>query len=324
MELDLRKRLKFIALLAMVTNLTLAQAADEPETPAETDVNEPVSGENFPIMLREQGNVEGYVALTVSEQVIDATYMPDSLGKSAGKVLILHGRGQDIDSDGMIHKLRMGLSKAGWSTMTVALHYELTPNIYMAPATEENTPDSDASDTDVNETNEAATEAETAVPNESAANETDKQAAEGDTKEAETDKAPYIVSNEARIAAAMSYLTEKQDGPTIIIGFGEAAKLANESFSMANGEVGIIWIDSGIELTEPPKVKVLLDLIAERPLQTNTKAVQRKVNMKKNNSNNYEQRKIVTTSPSFYGAEASVLGIVRGWLHKHFIAKDDA
>ncbi|BDZ72571.1 hypothetical protein GCM10025856_02900 [Methylophaga marina] len=333
MELDLRKRLKFIALLLMTVYLAQAQAADETETPAGADDNETVAEENSPIMLREQGNVEGYVALTVSEQSIDATYMPDSLGKSAGKVLILHGRGQDIDSDGIVRTLRTGLSKAGWSTMTVALHYELTPNLYLAPSNSEKTTDTDAANTSSDDSDDAeqpaAAETETATeqseePTEAAADDAENQTAEGDGEQSDTENTPYIVSNEARIAAAMSYLAEKQDGPTAIIGFGEAANLANESFSMASGEVGIVWINTDIELTEPPKVKVILDLIAERPLQTDIKAVQRKANMRKANVNNYEQRKIITISPSFYGAEANVLGIVRGWLHKHFIAEDDA
>lgn len=325
MELDLRKLLKLIALLVMASYLAFAYAADEAEEPAKGDEKETVTEENSPIMLREQGDVEGYVSLTVSEQPIDATYMPESLGKAAGKVLILPGRGQDIDSDGVIHTLRIGLTKAGWSTMTVAMHYELTPNIYLAPSDADKKPETDSSETTPEQT--ANDTAQQQPPEETAAapSDTETPAAEGDDKKTEAEQAPYVITNEARIAAAISYLAEKQQaGPTILIGFGEAAALVNDSFSMANGEVGIIWINANMKQVEPQKVKAVLDLISDFPSRQNTNAIQRRADMIKANAMNYEQRRIVTTSPNFYGVETNVLGIVRGWLHKHFIAKDDA
>ena len=328
MELDLRKLLKFIALLTMGSYLLLAYAADDAEEPSQGDEKETVTEENSPIMLREQGNVEGYVSLTVSEQPIAATYMPDSLGKAAGKVLILPGRVQDIDSDGVIHTLRIGLTKAGWSTMTVAMHYELTPNIYLAPSDADKKPETDSSETTTAEpTTEDTTQQQPAEENAAAPSEsgTETPAAEGDKKKEDAEQAPYVVTNEARIAAAISYLAEQQQtGPTILIGFGEAAEWVNDSFSMANGEVGIIWIDASMNQVEPIKVKAILDLISDFPARQNTNAIQRRAEMIKANTMNYEQRRIVTTSPNFYGVETNVLGIVRGWLHKHFIAKDDA
>ncbi len=332
MESDLSKLLKFIALLFLINYMGLAHAADESEDAPQTEDKDATSEENALIMLREQGNVEGYVSLTVSEQPIDATYMPESLGIAAGKVLILPGRGQDIDS-GIIHTLRRGLSKAGWSTMTVSMHYELTPNIYLAST------DDEQSATDSTETPQQAADAEQA-PEETEAEasdainpptdsvETTSPSTEGQLEEDNEEKeeqqqSPYVVTNEARIAAAMNYLAEKQPGPTALIGFGEASEWVNESVSMANGEVAVIWINADMPLGDPPKVKAILDLISDRPFQTKATAVQRRVSMKKANANNYEQREIVATNPNFYGVESNVLGIVRGWLHKHFIAKDD-
>lgn len=325
MELDLRKLLKLIALLVMASYLAFAYAADEAEEPAKGNEKETVTEENSPIMLREQGDVEGYVSLTVSEQPIDATYMPESLGKAAGKVLILPGRGQDIDSGGVIHTLRIGLTKAGWSTMTVAMHYELTPNIYLAPSDADKKSETDSPKTTPEQADNDTTQQQPPEETAAAPSDTETPAAEGDDKKTEAEQAPYVVTNEARIAAAISYLAEKQQaGPTILIGFGEAAALVNDSFSMANGEVGIIWINGNMKQVEPQKVKAILDLISDFPSQQNTNAIQRRADMIKANAMNYEQRRIVTTSPNFYGVETNVLGIVRGWLHKHFIAKDDA
>lgn len=278
--------------LVMLFSQPLAAADDNAET-TQTDWS----------VLRQSGEINGYLTLPVGDSMIDATLIPDRLGQSYGKVLILHDSNDGIDSPGLIKTLRLGLPDSGWTTMTVALSYSQDPGIYLATS-----PASAAQPT------LAASEAMPSPPEENTVTEADT----GSDKQLPPD-------NAARVSAALAYLNAQQAGTTVILAVGEAAKLADALAAQLGEQRGLIWIRPDVALDTLPAIMPILDIAPTVPGRMNEKATGRRVFMQQQQqAANYAQRLISGAGYRFYGFEQRVLNYVRGWLAAQFVPEADS
>ncbi len=252
---------------------------DEKESPA------------APLVHSEPGHVVGYISLPVGEQELPATLISEQLGEPLGKVLILHDSGGGIAGTGLVDTLRLTLPESGWTTMTVALEYPYSPQLFVA----ESADDSEAADaSDLTEAGEQIAEAET------------------DTEQTQ------LADNNARISAALAYLNAQQPGPTVIVAFGEAVPLAISAASQQGDDKAQIWIAADMTFSELPELGPLLDIMPQDVGKKNTDALSRAVLMRQANNQSYSQRRLVGAGHDFQGFENQVLTTVRAWLQKQF------
>lgn len=253
-------------------------------------------------LIQESGDVEGYIPLAVGEQFVDATFLSDKLGVAYGKVLILHDAGSGIDGYGLVRTLRSSLTQSGWSTMTVALQYPVSPQIHLSVDK-----DSEADET-INNTDE-----------------TDTADADGSQPEDERGQASASEpDNNVRVGSALSYLSSQLPGPTVVIAIGQAAAMTDVVVSQLVDEPGLVWIAPELSLQGVPDVRPILDIDAVMPGADNSQAVNRKRLMRQNQVEAYSQRLISGAGYGFYGFEKNVLGYVRGWLSKHFVEEAES
>ena len=248
--------------------------------------------------LRETGHVEGYMSLPVGDAAVDATFIPDKLGAAYGKVLILHDSGGSIDSRDIIHTIRTALPEAGWSTMTVALEFELTPRLYLSPA-------------ELTET----------IPATAISEEQPEQAAETTAAADDVLQQDVENTNASRVSTALAYLNAQQPGPTVLMALGGSAELGNAIVSQAGEQRGLIWVRPDLSLSELPDADFILDIAGEALGVTNNQAQSRRVLMRKNNMTGYSQRLITGADYPFSGLEQTVLTYVRAWLNRHFVTE---
>lgn len=253
-------------------------------------------------LIQETGHVEGYMPLPVGETLVDATFLSDKLGVAYGKVLILHDADGGIDGHGLVRTLRFSLSESGWSTMTVALQYPVSPQIYLS------TDEASAADETISDNEEAVT---------ADAGESQPEDETGQATQPEPD-------NNARVGAALAYLNARQPGPTVLIAIGRAAQLTDVVINQLGDEPGLVWIAPEITLPDVPEVTPILDIVAVMPGARNHQAVNRKKLMRQNQVEGYSQRIISGAGYGFYGFENNVLGYVRGWLSKHFVEEAES
>lgn len=255
---------------------------------AEGDENESTVA---PLVHSESGHVVGYIPLPVGEQELPATLISEQLGEPLGKVLILHDIGGGIAGTGLVDTLRLTLPESGWTTMTVALEYPYSPQLFVA----ESSDDSEAADaSDLTEADEQSVEAETDI------------------------EQTQLADNDARISAALAYLNAQQPGPTVIVAFGEAVPLAIRAASQQGDDKAQIWIAANMSLTELPELGPLLDIAPQDVGKKNTDALSRAVLMRQANNQAYSQRRLVGAGHDFQGFENQVLTTVRAWLQKQF------
>lgn len=250
------------------------------ETPAET-----LS------MQSEVGRVEGFISLAVGDDAIDATYVADKTGRNYGNVLILPDSDGNIDSYDLVHTLRMKLAQAGWSTMTVDLHYSYEPQIL--PSTQKL--------------------AETGIKNEQAAEATDEALS---TPKTITD----LDLNAARVTAAMTYLGEQQAGPVVVVCMGKSAELSTTALAQAGDDNALIWISPDWDSQQPPESARVLDItpsIFSNMAESTT--AQRRAVMMRQNIEQYSFRQINGATSGFYGFELPVFYLIRNWLHKNVV-----
>lgn len=291
MERSLQNVLKGGLLALLILFSQALTAADENAETAQSDLS----------VLRQSGEVNGYLTLPVGDNKVDATLIPDRSGRAYGKVLILHDSNDGIDSPGLISTLRLGLPDSGWTTMTVAMSYPQEPNIYPGTTTA-----SAARPT------LAASEAKASLPEE----ETDKEADAGNDKQVPAD-------NPARVSAALAYLNAQQAGTTVVLAVGDAAKLADALAGQMDEQRGLIWIRPNVELNVLPAIMPILDIAPTLPGRMNDEARARRVFMQQQQVENYAQRLISGAGYRFYGFEQRVLSYVRGWLAKQFVEADN-
>lgn len=288
MERGLQIGLKTGVLLALTLLSSVLQAEEATQT--QTKPADDIIGD--------KGHVEGYFSLPLAESQVDATFIADERGLARGKVLILHDSDGGIDSYGLVHTLRTALPESGWSTMTVALRYPDTPNIYLSPAAAS--------------TAEPTMAASTAAPTTPAGDETAKQ---GDSEKTAD-------NNAARLSAALSYLNAQQPGPIVIVALGEAAPLVSSLDQQLDKERGLVWIAPKMNITQAPEILPILDIAATSPSAKNKRAQARLVWMRQNQIKGYSQRLINGAAYGFLGFEQTVLGYVHGWMLKHFVDED--
>lgn len=254
-------------------------------------------------ILRQSGEVNGYLTLPVGDSNVDATLIPDRSGKSFGKVLILHDSPAGIDSPGVINILREGLPDAGWTTMTVALTYPIEPQIYLS-----------ATAASTAEPTIAASEAVASLPEET----------EAEDETVEDDSISPAPDNTARIGAALAYLNAQQPGITVVVAVGEAAQLTDALVGQLGEEPGLIWIRPELELKELPLITPILDIAPTIPGRINREATARRVFMQQQQVSGYSQRLISGAGYRFYGFEPRVLGYVRAWLTKQYVTEEQS
>lgn len=252
-----------------------------------------------PLIHSELGHVAGYSPLPMGEKELPATVMPEQLGEPHGKVLILHDSDGGIAGSGLVDTLRLALPEAGWTTMTVALTYPRSPQLFLVESIDDNKGDVVIEAPDSAESGEQSKNADT------------------DTESERVDNA----DNSTRISAALAYLNAQQPGPTVIIAFGEAVPLAINSASQQGEEKAQIWISADVTLAELPELGPLLDITPQEPGKKNADAVSRAVLMRQADKQAYSQRRLVGAGHDFQGFESQVLTTVRAWLQKQFSAE---
>ncbi|MCX4186255.1 DUF3530 family protein [Methylophaga sp. OBS4] len=293
-------RSNWLSLIFLVSLSTSALA----EEITETNEQAPAKGDVF--LQRHEGSVAGYLSLPVGQTSVDATFMPEMLGRNHGKVLILHDVDGDIDGAGIVHNLRHALTKSGWSTMTVALTYPYQPNLF-------------PSDDEQMQQKPDASQAAAIVTNEAMENSSEPAKEQTDTDD---------VDNAARVAAALTYLKAQAPGPQILLAVGKGAEVAAAAFSrdsqIAAGLI-VIAADADIEtFTELPSALMLLDIVATENVDSRKLAQFRRVEMIRVGQSGYAQRSVAASSNDFYGFTEPVFSLVRGWLHKYFVDKADS
>lgn len=290
---DVERRLQIVGKTAfaaiLLTVASFIQAGDTTETTADDTAG----------IIQQRGHVEGFMRLPVADGEVDATFLSGRLGIDHGKVLILHDAEQGISSHGLVSSLRIGLADAGWSTMTVTLHYPLDPVLFLSTQA--------TSATDSQET--VAADAEQAMP---ADDETTEEAAKPDN----------LIDNNARVAAAVAYLNAQQPGPTVLIAIGEAATLTDVAASQLQTPRGLVWIAPAVNPETTPEISPVLDIDAVQVGEKNLQAIKRKKLMRQNQHPDYAQRLISNAGYNFAGFENRVLAYLRGWAHRHFVTEE--
>lgn len=263
------------------------QAADETETSADEAMG----------LIQQSGHVEGFMRLPVADDEVAATFLAGRQGVDHGKILILHDAEQGIDSHGLVRTLRSGLANSGWSTMTVALNYPPSPQLFLSTqaASAANTEQDGATDA----------EQESSADNDAAA----------DASQPDND-------NSARVGAALAYLNAQQPGPTVLIAIGEAAKLSDLAISQMQPPRGLVWIAPGVMPETAPEISPLLDIDVVEAGDKNLQAVKRKKLMRQSQHPAYAQRLMTGAGYHFAGFENRVLAYLRGWASKHFVTKE--
>lgn len=269
-------------LLSMIGLSAFAAGDVQPahETPAETMS-----------MRSEMGQVEGFFRLAVGDDAIDATYVADKTGRHYGNVLILPDSDGNIDSYDLVHTLRTKLAEAGWSTMTVDLHYSYEPQILSS------TQKIAKADATIEQVAEATDEASS-------------------TPETVTN----LDQNAARVTAAMSYLNEQQAGPMVVVCMGKSAELSATAIAQAGDDNALIWIGPDWDLQQPPESVRVLDItpsIFSNMAESTT--AQRRAVMMRQNIQQYSFRQINGATSGFYGFELPIFYVIRNWLHKNFV-----
>jgi len=265
-------------------------------------------------MLRQTHSVKGYQPLTVAGVEIGATYLEETLGERHGAIILLHDKGEQFEGQGVVTPLRHHLPEHGWSTLTVAFDYPFEANITLSQQ-------GDATAA-LNEDGSAENEGEQIA--ETDANETVSEDSEASDEQA--DLPP--VSNQQRLAAAVSFLQAKDINRYVILGHGVGAVSAVELVAtLAVPPSALILVgmpalssDGQIENINIP----ILDLFGEKDFQAVTEAVTvRKALMKRNKKQYYEVREVLGANHVYYGLEASLKVAINGWLYKYFIREDD-
>lgn len=287
----MQKVLKSGLVAALVVLSQGLATADDNTEPAEVDSS----------VISQAGEVNGYLALPVGDTRIDATLINDRLGKSYGKVLILHDSNAGIDSPGLINTLREGLPNSGWTTMTVALTYPTEPGIFLS-----------SNAASMAEPTVDASQASASLPADNATADQDPN----------TEKKPEPPDNPTRLSAALAYLNSQQTGTTVVLAVGEAARLTDALAEQLGEQRGLIWIRPELELEAMPAIMPILDIAPTVPGSINGLARDRLVFMKQQQATAYDQRRINGAGFRFYGFESRVLSYVRGWLHKQFVSEE--
>jgi len=274
-------------------------------------------------MLRIESPIEGYQALSVAGQEIDATYIEESLGERHGAIVLLHDDGEQLESQGVITPLRHQLPPLGWSTLTLALDYPFTPNVFLSIKTDDLATDASSA--------EPAAETE---PAEESSEEEKTAPAEPEANNAQTDESEQAplppISNQQRVEAGLAFLKAKDVKRIIFIGHGAGGHIAIKLLDKTTTPVSaLVLIGAGQLDTETEAIFKafkfpVLDVVGDKDFNGVLKAANhRKVLMKREGNTFYQKRELPGADHFFTGLNTTLTALVHGWLKKRFVEKDD-
>jgi len=282
-------------------------AADEEGEPVVDEVNNKDSGN---LMLRQINTVKGFQPLTVAGEEINAAYIEETLGERYGAIVLLHDKGEQFESQGVVTPLRHSLPKYGWSTLTLAFDYPYEPKILLSLKDE---PDSQVEGSEVEQTEKIA---ETPI------DETQTAATTG-----EIALLP-VLSNQDRIQAALAFLQAKNVKRVLFLGHGAGGDLAIELLDTIKTPVSALILVGATVLPENDVFNAfnfpILDVYGANDLAGVPEAIQyRKIVMKKIGNKQYQVRRIEGADHIFLGLDATLTATVSGWLRKVFVEQAD-
>ena len=302
--------LVFLSVLMAPLSLQAADETDEPNVETtEEDPNKGIVSQSSPII--------GYQPLTVAGQLIEATYLEESLGERHGVIILLHDRSDHLEDQGVVTPLRHQMPKLGWSTLTIALEYPFEPAILLSP-TLENTSEAGAPG--------EITTPEERVTKDEESTEEETLAGAGDKKKAPVALPP--ISNQQRLEAAIAFLQEKQIERFIFIGHGAGGNLAVEILDKETTPIQALVLIDTPALTTNEVFKTMrhpiLEIYGSNGVEGVDDAVQhRRVLMKREGSRHYATREIVGADHFFTGLQAELISTLRGWLRSTFLEEKD-
>ncbi|MFW5449998.1 MAG: DUF3530 family protein [Methylophagaceae bacterium] len=281
-----------IALLSLVLSvfpLSVTGAEGEDDmAPADTEMMN--TGVKDSQMLRVSNTVEGYQALTVAGQKIDATYLEETLGQRHGAIILFHDQGEQFESYGVITPLRHQMPQYGWSTLSLALDFPSEPNILLS--------DSEGQDSSAEESDSVESKQE--LPN---------------------------ISNQQRVETAIALLQAKDIKRIIFIGHGKGGELAIDLLNVIDTPISALILVGTAELTTAEVFTTfkqpIFDIYGDNDLIGVRQAVKnRKTTMIREANTGYSERKIDGADHAFDGLQPILTSTIRGWLRTTFLKQE--
>jgi pimeloyl-ACP methyl ester carboxylesterase len=238
-------------------------------------------------MVSIESPVEGYQALSVAGEQIDAVYIEESYGERFGAIVLFHDLGQQFETRDVITPLRHELAQYGWSTLTLTLAYLDDAHVMLS----------------------------TSIDNKDQQTESDGQQQTGTDLPA--------VSNEQRTQAALAFLEAKEIDRVLFLGHGEGGRVAAELLSQLSIPInGLVFVNTPEieeQFIEPLKLPIF-DLYGSNALAGIEQAIKKRtVAMKRAENSNYVAREIIGANHAFYGMDSLLVNSIRAWLKKTYL-----
>ncbi|HET8807263.1 MAG TPA: DUF3530 family protein [Methylophaga sp.] len=269
-------------------------------------------------MVQSGGAVNGEFTLDVAGQPVAATYLPQTLGKLRGAIILLHDESTQYDGP-LLHRLREELPAFGWDTLTVSLNDQM-----VAEATQPETIDLPVTDADAPE----AQAAENNVVEPPADGTTDPENPPADSKPENSDIPPAqttVPGNPARMDAAIAWLSAKNPQHLIILGHGAGVQTAINAIAATPRPISaLVMISADEDITAEKIIDAnvpVLDIMGSQiDAVLQRAAVLRYSKLKLNTMQPYSQRIIDGADRNFEGMETLLSKQVHSWLHRQLIA----
>jgi len=273
-----------------------------------------------PQILRQDGVTKGYQPLKIGERSIAAAYLPQSLGKSRGAVLLLHDINEHIDS-AAIGILRRQLPAHGWDTLAIkiirfgedAAPQATTENEETQVASDDATVDAD------NQAADSATPEDTAAENNEIPAEAEVPIAQAETF--------TVITTAQRIDAALAKLQQEGHDNIVLVGQGTGGQLALKTISETAVPIAaLIMINAGeidgetniLDSTIPT-----LEIVGSRQKDSvKDAALTRQTQMKTEQRTNYQLRQIAGADHYFSSTVQALTNQVHGWLFKQLFDEE--
>lgn len=238
-------------------------------------------------MVSIESPVEGYQALSVAGEQIDAAYIEESYGERFGAIVLFHDLGQQFETRDVITPLRHELAQYGWSTLTLTLAYQDDAHVMLS----------------------------TSIDNK------DQQTVSNGQQQ--TGKDLPAVSNEQRIEAALAFLEVKEIDRILFLGHGKGGRVAAEVLSQLSIPInGLIFVNTPEveeQFIEPLKLPIF-DLYGSNALAGIEQAIKKRtVAMKRAENSSYVARDIIGANHAFYGMDSLLVNSIRAWLKKTYL-----
>ncbi len=276
-----------LVLSALPISVAVAEGEDD-MAPADTEM---MGGDTEDSqMLRVINTVEGYQALTVAGQEVDATYLEETLGQRHGAIILFHDQGEQFESYGVITPLRHQMPQYGWSTLSLALDFPSESNILLSGSEGQ---ESSAEESESSESKQA-------LPN---------------------------ISNQQRVETALALLQAKDIKRIIFLGHGRGGGEAINIMSTISTPIfGLVLVSTSALPAKEEFVAMgqpILDIYGAQDMASVAKAVKdRKIAMKRAANTNYSERKIDGADHDFDGLQPVLISTIHGWLRTTFLKQE--